>query len=182
MTKSGYENAVYKLSAVGVMYSMMTSSNGNIFPVTGHLCGEFTGPRWFLRTKASDAEFDVFFDLRLNERWSKQSWGWWFETLLCPLWRHRNANNVRICTCILLFNWVGTSNQFSHHVMGIKSLMPPSNSQASGMLHGHTLSLILYHIHETTVDGQPYLSALYRNIGTPRLLIFFCSSTKVCGI
>ena len=24
--------------------SMMTSSNGNIFRVTGHLCGEFTGP------------------------------------------------------------------------------------------------------------------------------------------
>ena len=25
---------------------MMTSSNGNIFRVTGTLCGEFTGPRW----------------------------------------------------------------------------------------------------------------------------------------
>ena len=25
-------------------HSMMTSSNGNIFRVTGHLCGEFTGP------------------------------------------------------------------------------------------------------------------------------------------
>ena len=25
---------------------MMTSSNGNIFSVTGHLCGEFTGHRW----------------------------------------------------------------------------------------------------------------------------------------
>ena len=25
---------------------MMTSSNGNIFRVTGHLGGEFTGPRW----------------------------------------------------------------------------------------------------------------------------------------
>ena len=25
---------------------MMTSWNGNIFRVTGHLCGEFTGPRW----------------------------------------------------------------------------------------------------------------------------------------
>ena len=25
---------------------MMTSSNGNIFRVTGHLCGEFTGPRY----------------------------------------------------------------------------------------------------------------------------------------
>ena len=36
---------------------MMTSSNGNIFRVTGHLCGEFTGPRrWIPRTKASDAE------------------------------------------------------------------------------------------------------------------------------
>ena len=27
------------------IYTMMTSSNGNIFRVTGHLCGEFTGPR-----------------------------------------------------------------------------------------------------------------------------------------
>ena len=32
---------------------MMTSSNGNIFRVTGHLCGEFTGPRWIPRTKAN---------------------------------------------------------------------------------------------------------------------------------
>ena len=35
---------------------MMTSSNVNIFRVTGHLCGEFTGPRWIPYTKASDAE------------------------------------------------------------------------------------------------------------------------------
>ena len=41
--------------------SMMTSSNGNIFRVTGHLCGEFTGPRWIPRTKASDAELWCFF-------------------------------------------------------------------------------------------------------------------------
>ena len=33
---------------------MMTSSNGNIYRVTGHLCGEFTGHRWIPRTKASD--------------------------------------------------------------------------------------------------------------------------------
>ena len=37
-------------------FLMMTSSNGNIFRVTGHLCGEFTGPRWIPHTKASDAE------------------------------------------------------------------------------------------------------------------------------
>ena len=35
---------------------MMTSSNANIFRVTGHLCGEFTGDRWIPLTKASDAE------------------------------------------------------------------------------------------------------------------------------
>ena len=35
--------------------------------------------------------FDVFFDLRLNKRFSKQSWGWWFETPSRPLWRHRNV-------------------------------------------------------------------------------------------
>ena len=35
--------------------SMMTSSNGNVFRVTGPLCGEFTGHRWIPLTKASDA-------------------------------------------------------------------------------------------------------------------------------
>ena len=38
----------------------LTSSNGNIFRVTGHLFGEFTGPRWIPRTKASDAELWCF--------------------------------------------------------------------------------------------------------------------------
>ena len=38
--------------------------------------------------------FDVFFDLRLNKRLSKQSWGWWFETLSRPLWRHRNVRVI----------------------------------------------------------------------------------------
>ena len=36
--------------------------------------------------------FDVFFDPRLNKRLSKQSWGWWFETSSCPLWRHLNEH------------------------------------------------------------------------------------------
>ena len=40
--------------------TMMTSSNGNIFRVTGPLYGEFTGPRWIPRTKASDAELWCF--------------------------------------------------------------------------------------------------------------------------
>ena len=40
--------------------TLMTSSNGNIFRVTGHLCWEFSGPRWIPRTKASDAELWCF--------------------------------------------------------------------------------------------------------------------------
>ena len=43
-----------------VANAMMTSSNGNIFRVTGYLCGEFTGPRWFPRTMASDAKLSCF--------------------------------------------------------------------------------------------------------------------------
>ena len=39
---------------------MMTSSNRNIFRVTGPLCGEFTGHQWIPLTKASDAELWCF--------------------------------------------------------------------------------------------------------------------------
>ena len=46
---------------------MMTSSNGSIFRVTGHLCGEFTGDRWISRTKANDAELWCFL-------WSAPEW------------------------------------------------------------------------------------------------------------
>ena len=58
---------------------MMTSSNGNIFRVTGHLCGEFTGPGEFPVQSPVMRSFDIFFDLSLNKRLSKQSRGWWFE-------------------------------------------------------------------------------------------------------
>ena len=59
---------------------MMMSSNGNIFRVTGHLCGEFTGPSEFPAQRPVTRSFHVFFDLSLIKRLSKQSWGWWFET------------------------------------------------------------------------------------------------------
>ena len=49
-------------------------------PVTG----EFPAQRPVTRS------FDVFFDLCLNKRLSKQSWGWWFGTPSCSLWRHCN--------------------------------------------------------------------------------------------
>ena len=72
------------------LHDMMTSPNGNIFRVTGHLYGEFTGPRWLPPTKASDAELWCSFDLRPDKLLNKQWWGWWFETTSGPLWRQCN--------------------------------------------------------------------------------------------
>ena len=73
---------------------MMTSSNGNIFRVTGPLCGEFTGPGEFPAQRPVTRSFDVFFDLRLNKRLSKQPWGGWFETPSWSLWRQCNGRNT----------------------------------------------------------------------------------------
>ena len=53
--------------------------------------GEFPTQRPMTRSS------DVFFDLRLNIRLSKQSWGWWFDTLSCPLWRQCNGKLVMCC-------------------------------------------------------------------------------------
>ena len=50
--------------------------------------GEFPAQRPVTRN------FDVSFDLRLNNRLSKQSWGWWFEMLSRPLWRHCYVDSV----------------------------------------------------------------------------------------
>ena len=48
--------------------------------------GEFPPQRPVTRS------FDVLFDLPLNKRLSKQSWGWRFEMPSRPLWRQRNGH------------------------------------------------------------------------------------------
>ena len=76
---------------------MMTSSNGNIFRVTGPFCGKFTGPGELPAQRPVTRSFDVFFDLRPNKRLSKQPWGWWFEMPSWSLWRHSNACKNQHC-------------------------------------------------------------------------------------
>ena len=73
---------------------MMTSSNEDIFRVTGPLCGEFTGLGEFPTQRPVTRSFDVFFDLPLNKRLSKQPWGWWFETPSWSLWRQCNGRGT----------------------------------------------------------------------------------------
>ena len=70
--------------------------------------------------------FDVFFYLRPNKRLSKQSWGWWFQTLSCSLWRHCNGwfstefkalifyNDAIKHSCL---NVQGTLNKLTMHVV-----------------------------------------------------------------
>ena len=101
----------------------MTSSNGNSFRVTGHLCGEFTGPGEFPAQRPVTRGFDVFFDLLPDKRLSKQWWGWWFETPSHSLWRHRNMHKrfyatqrtikflMFLISTRLRFKWANTKSQ-----------------------------------------------------------------------
>ena len=97
------------------------------------ITGEFSTQNPVMRS------FDVFFDLRLNQRLSKQSWGWWFETPSHPLWRHCNewrpfclGLNVLIDSkpCMKVsyntYSYSGGSSTLDYHTysMDINSLAP----------------------------------------------------------
>ena len=64
---------------VGVNSTRMTSSNGNIFRVTVHLCWEFTGPRWICCSWGPLLVFLYFLTVWYTMRYDL--WGM-FETFL----------------------------------------------------------------------------------------------------
>ena len=101
---------------------MMTSSNGNIFRVTGPLCGEFTGPGEFPTQRPAMRSFDVFFDLRLNKWLSKQPWGWWFETPLWSLWRQRNVAfaSLRMFLYTIIFCGIFTATNMDYMDLAVR--------------------------------------------------------------
>ena len=91
-------------------FSMLLAPCSGNSPVTG----EFPAQRPVTRS------FDVFFDLRLNKRYSKQSWGWWFETPSCSLWRHCNvelAFIVMMVAVVLLSNRPPAINNWHHGIL-----------------------------------------------------------------
>ena len=77
---------------------MMTSSNGNIFCVTSICAGNSPVPGEFPTQRPVMRSFDVFCDLRLNKRLSKQSRRRWFETPSCPLCRDYSGVLCRAAT------------------------------------------------------------------------------------
>ena len=132
-------------------HSMMTSSNRNIFRVTGHLCGEFPVPR----------SFDVFFDLRLNKRLSKQSWGWWFETVSRPLWRHCNGS-PRECYLVFIDHITSMLNRIHNEKAWSTLLCNPSCSITNTYIISKYLNNIsgvltfkIYNILVTRITGHP---------------------------
>ena len=72
-------------------YGRMTSSNGNIFRVTGPLSGEFTGHRWIPLTKTRDAELCYFL-------WSAKN-GWVNNRDTGDLRRHRGHYDITAMVC-----------------------------------------------------------------------------------
>ena len=81
---------------------MMTLSNGNIFRV--------------ITQRTVTRSFYVFFDLRTNKRLSKQLWGWWFETLSRPLWRHNNDDKWPV-NCSYLRHVNKVEAQVQNHIL-----------------------------------------------------------------
>ena len=86
-----------KPASFGVLERMMTSSNGDIFRVTGPCAGNLPVTGEFPAQRPVTRSFDIFFDLRLNKRLSKQSWGWWFDMPSRSLCRHCNGMAERSC-------------------------------------------------------------------------------------
>ena len=65
--------ALHMMAIWAYVVSMMTSSNGNIFHITGPLCGNSPVTGEFPAQRPVMQSFDVFFDLGLNKWLSKQS-------------------------------------------------------------------------------------------------------------
>ena len=121
---------------------MMTSSNGNIFRVTGPLCGEFTGQRWIPLTKASDAELWCFL---WYLHWIS---GWLNNREAGDLRRHRAHYNVIVMMTgnyhkSSLHSW-RRKHVTSHQSLGLLFWFPVLKSIHCNAFHDRTLLNVLY--------------------------------------
>ena len=135
----------------------MTSSNGNIFRVTGPLCGEFTGHRWIPRTKVSDAELWYFL-------WSVP-WinGWVNNREAGDLRRHRANYDV----IVMYANGISQENR--HWKKEREAWFLVANSIEYWALvdlfyQGHATTKIFNFIRNVVVMGQMlFLDSLEKN-------------------
>ena len=132
-------------------------------PVTGELPAQRPVTR----------SFDVFFGLRLNKRLSKQSWGWWFETLSRPLWCHSNVDSCYNSPAFFAMEWNTLRSSFS-------KLSGVSNS----MIRPWSKTIILLSI--KTYFQSPYIDGLVqerRNSGALAMQIrLSCTNPSIFGL
>ena len=74
--------------------NIITSSNGKFSTLLALCEGNPPVTGGFPSQRPVMQSFDVFFDLRLNKRLSKQSRRRWFETPSCSLWRCCNETEL----------------------------------------------------------------------------------------
>ena len=121
------------------------------------LCaGNTPVPGEFPAQRPVTQSFDVFFDLRPNKRLSKQSWGWWFERLSRPLWRHRNNSTSmpisRIISPVAALSWIGSCRL----------------SSALTLLHWENHAIV------AVLEAQPWIIWTHNELqGTARLCAYF---------
>ena len=82
----------------------MTSSNGNIFHVTGPLCGEVTGHRWLPSQRPVTQRFDVFFicasmtgSINNREAGTWNTIAFIITSLYCNKWMYSYSYRMRSC-------------------------------------------------------------------------------------
>ena len=159
----------------------MTLSNGNIFLLTGPLCGEFTGPGEFPTQRPVTRSFDVFFDLRLNKPLIKQPRGWWFETLSWSLWCHCNVMSYYCwhipCDIspllghieVMLHTWSKikkTSEHFKTNIQGKNSYCP-----IGAMDRKRTQGPVLLQRPDAVIDPRLAAAPYHSGITGPKLAL-----------
>ena len=158
---SGYRRVGLGMNSCMSMGScclMMKSSNGNFFRVTCPLCGEFTGPGELPAQRPVTRSFDVFFDLRLNKRLSKQPWCWWFETPSWSLWRQCNVAPISRLT-----QWV--------------LVMHTCVSEHLHRLFRNGMSPIWQQAITSTNDGLPSMAnSIFEEISDHTITFYICQS------
>ena len=152
------------MSAINIQFHTWWRQQMETFSALLAICvGNSPVPGEFPAQRPVTRSFDVLFDLRLNKRLSKQSWGWWFETLSCPLWRQcndiakttgREQLAVSIQRCHLTHIGMGLSHLYNGN----------SYTGKTTYLCWNGPRIHLRHIHNTIYPANMYLLHVDGNI------------------
>ena len=139
---------------------MMTSSNGNIFRVTGHLWGNSPVSGEFLAQRPVTRSFDIVFELRLNKRLSKQSRGLrryrahYDVSVMCTAYIAlilKKEMYINVGWCIYVINWINSLTpgkfEYSYGTVISKVILVIDNWGISDGLRWMSLALLIIRQH-----------------------------------